>query len=475
MTLLFRPDRRDLAIIGLLTGRVLLVVGVAMLVPAALGLARGEVDAAAAMVIGACTALLPGILAERFLPLRAEVRWTHGMVVSALGWLAAPFVGAVPLFLSGHYGQFLDAYFDAMSGFTTTGLATISDLDHLPDAINLWRHLTHFLGGQGLLLLVLSFFSGGGAVVGMYAGEAREDKILPNVRRTSRFIYRVATAYLVLGGTILWAALLGAGLPADRAAFHAVTLFMAAFDTGGYSPFSSSVAFYHSAAVEAVLSGIMVAGAISFAVHHRLWTGQPRELLRNLETRVLAVTFLGLYLLIAAGLVGDGVYGSVVDVVRRGGFQLVAAHTGTGFSNVPGRVLATGWEVLAPAGIVLAMTLGGMSGSTTGGIKALRVGLVAKVIVLASRRALMPPDAELVQTYHHGQQQVLRLPLARAATVVLLLFLALYFSGTLVGLFYGYPLDEALFESTSAAAAVGLSVGITSGTMPAGLEIAYVL
>lgn len=475
MTVLFRPGFRDLAAIGVLTGRVLVVVGLVMLVPAALGMVWDEHDAAAGMAIGACTALIPGLLAQRYLPLRGDVTWTQGMVVSALAWLVAPFAGAVALFLSGHYGQFLDAYFDAMSGFTTTGLAVISDLDHLPDTVNLWRHLMQFLGGQGLLLTVLSLFSGGGAIVGMYAGEAREDKILPHVRRTARFIWRASATYAVVGITALVAALLLAGLPAGRAAFHAVVLFFAAFDTGGYSPLSSSVISYHSAAVEAVLVVLMLAGSVSFAVHYRLWTGQPGELVRNLEARVLAIVMGAFFVFIAFGFVADQVHGSVVELLRRGGFQLVSAQTTTGLSNVPTRLFSTSWGVVAPAGIVMAMTIGGMSGATAGGIKALRVGLVAKVIAAAVRRALLPADAEVVQTYHHGQRQVLRLQVARAATVVLLLYLALYLFGTLVALFYGYPLDEALFESTASASSAGFSIGIVSGTMPAGIQIAYIL
>ncbi|HUG85281.1 MAG TPA: potassium transporter TrkG [Euzebya sp.] len=116
-----------------------------------------------------------------------------------------------------------------------------------------------------------------------------------------------------------------------------------------------------------------------------------------------------------------------------------------------------------------------MSGSTTGGIKAMRIGVVGKLLGLVVRQSVLPGDAHQVSSYHHTRRREFSPQVARAAMMIFLLFLVLYFAGTAVGLFYGYPLEEALFESTSAAATVGLSVGITSPTMETGLQVAYVL
>ncbi|CAN5204117.1 hypothetical protein BH23ACT9_BH23ACT9_01000 [soil metagenome] len=138
-------------------------------------------------------------------------------------------------------------------------------------------------------------------------------------------------------------------------------------------------------------------------------------------------------------------------------------------------MLATGWGLLAPGALILAMTVGGMSGSTTGGIKAIRIGLVTKLLGLTARRAAMPPGVHLTASYHHLRRRDVDLDAARSATTVLLLFLFLYFIGAAVGLFYGYPLEEALFESTSAAGGVGLSVGIAAPDMPPGLMVTYIL
>lgn len=471
-----RPDRRDLGIIGLYTGRILTGLGVVLVAPALLGFARGEIDDALGFVIAAALAVLVGQAAEWRLPTDRDLQWSHAMAVVATAWLAAPFIGAIPLFLSGHYAGFLDAYFDAMSGFATAGLSVINDLDHLSDSVNLWRHLMHFLGGQGLVLVALSVFTGGGGLTGLYVGEGREERVLPNVVRTARFIWRVALFYAVVGTALLWAALLAAGMPVGEGLLHAVALFMAAFDTGGFAPTSANLGFYHSGLVEAAAAISMVAGSLSFTVHYSLWNRRPLELLRHVETRILAFTVTGLFAVAAVGLARTGTYESVEALVRRGFFHVLSAHTGTGFNTVPGRLFVTDWGTLAPGMLVIAMALGGMAGSTSGGIKALRVAVLWKSVVADLRRVLLPRDAVVVEHYYaSGGRRIVRDELAHSAVVILLLYMGLYLAGALVGLLYGYTLQEALFESTSAAAAVGLSVGLVRPGMETGLEVTYIL
>lgn len=475
MSVATRPGLGDLGTVGRIVGRVLAVEGCTMLLPATVSLLRGEWNAACALVSGAALGILAAVGAERLPRTRADIRWADGMVASGLTWLAAPLLAAVPLFLSGHFGDFLDAYFDAMSGFTTTGLSVMNDLDHVADGINLWRHVTHFLGGQGLVLLTLTFFASGGGAVGMYAGEAREDKILPNVLRTARFIWRAALAYFVVGAGALFVVLLWAGLSPGAALLHAVSLFAAAFDTGGFSPRSTSIAYYHSPALEGIIAVLMVTGAISFAVHFQLWQGRWRELIDNVELRTAALTVGGTFAVILAGLVTTGVYGDGSMLYRRAWFQILSAHTGTGFATVSGAAFAGAWGVLAPAAMIVAMGLGGMSGSTTGGIKAIRVALAGKAIQREYRAVILPRQAVVLESYHHLRRQTASPQVERAALVILLAFLALYMLGTLVGLGYGYPLELALFESVSAGAAVGLSAGVTAPDMPDGLMATYIL
>jgi trk system potassium uptake protein TrkH len=472
---LFRPDTGDLSAIALNLCRVLLVVAAVMLIPAVAGFALGETNDALAFVIAASVTALVGLAGELTLHRGVAIDWQHGMIVAAVAWVVAPMFGAIPLFLSGHYGSFFDAYFDAMSGFATAGLAVINDLDHVSESMNLWRHLTHFLGGQGLMLMALSLFAGGGGSVGMYVGEGREDRIVPNIHRTARIIWRVALVYALVGILALFVTLVGAGVAPSQAGFHAVNLFMAAFDTGGFSPNAAGIWLYHASTVEVVLGVLMIAGGLSFALHYHLWQRRLGELHRNIETRLLAFTVLVTFAVACVGLLRSGTYHTLEALLRRGLFHVVSAHSGTGFSNMPSRLFVTDWGLLAPAGIVMAMGIGAMAGSTAGGIKAIRIAVIGKAVSEQIRRLSLPRSAVTLQTYHSGTRQVLSDQVVRSALTILVLYLILYLSGAAMGLFYGYPFDQAMFESTSAAAAVGLSVGIVGPTMPWALQLTYVL
>ena len=168
-----------------------------------------------------------------------------------------------------------------------------------------------------------------------------------------------------------------------------------------------------------------------------------------------------------------GAYGDVASLVRRGLFQVLSAHTSTGFATV-GTSDLLAWGGLAFAAITTAMALGGMGSSTSGGVKALRVGLTLKILANTVREVLLPEHSVIGNSFYQNGRKELTDRLARSVMAISLLFVALYLFGALIGLFYGYPLDDALFESVSAAGTVGLSVGITQPGMPVGLETTYI-
>jgi trk system potassium uptake protein TrkH len=472
---LFRPDAQDFRLIGYYAGKVVFGVGLVMLVPAALALVLGERNEVYAFLIGASLAVITGRASELFLRTRAPLSTSHGLASVALSWLTAPVFAAIPLLLSGHYASYLDAYFESMSGFATIGLTLANDLDHMPRSVNLWRHLLQFLGGQGIVVVVLTVFAGGGARVGhLYIGEGREEKILPNVVRTARFIWRVALVYAAIGTVLLWAALIVAGLSPLAALYHGVNLFMAAFDTGGFAPQSASVAFYRSQLLESILLVIMVAGAFSFALHYQLWQGRRGEITRNIETRTIAVSLLALFAVMAVGMGRTGTFTEFEPLLRHGFFHAVSAHTTTGLATLPGRLYVTDWGVLAPATLVSAMAIGGMAGSTAGGIKGIRIGLIVKGLRRDIRKVLLPENAVVLETYHSTTDRILRDEQVRGAATLFLLWLVLYLGGGIFGLFYGYELNLALFESVAAASSGGLSVGLVRPDLEWPIKVVYI-
>ncbi|MBM3255016.1 MAG: TrkH family potassium uptake protein, partial [Candidatus Omnitrophica bacterium] len=245
--MILKPTREDVKNIGYYLGKIIIGLALTMLVPAILALACAELNPALDFIIAIEIALLFGFLLTQLCFTEQDLNWMQGMIVVSLSWIVAMLLGAIPLYLSGHWKSYLDACFDAMSGFATTGLTLVQDLDHLSLSHNLWRHLIMFIGGQGIVIVVLSFFvkSRSGAFK-MYVGEAREERIMPNIVHTSRFIWTVSVVFLLLGTLALGLVGVLNGMKAGNALFHGACVFMAAFDTGGFTPQSQNMLYYHS-------------------------------------------------------------------------------------------------------------------------------------------------------------------------------------------------------------------------------------
>lgn len=475
MSAILRPGADDLRLIGFYLGKVLLGLGLVLLVPAVVALSFAEWNDATAFVIAAAACLIVGASTEARLATRRPLTWAHGMVIVALAWLLGAVFAAIPMYLTGRFSDPLSALFEAMSALTTTGMSVIHDLDHTSLSMDTYRHLLQFAGGQGIVIVVLSLFAAGGArIASLYVSEGREDHILPSFVRTSRFIFKVAATFLVTMTTALFVALLTAGFTPGRAFYHAINLFFASFDTGGFSVMQSSMIYYHSLAVEAVVIVTMLAGTMSFALHFALWNRHPREVLRHLETRTLAVTTTAFFAIICFGLLRAGTYESTEPLFRKAFFTLISAVSSTGHQVNVGNTYLTDWGTLAPAAIVGAMAIGGMASSTAGGIKGMRLGLATKTLVHDIRKILLPESALVVTTYHAGKRRILRDDTARAATTILLLFIATYLVGAVVALAYGdWDITETLFEAVSVGSNIGISIGVVSPEMPSLLMATY--
>ena len=164
--MLIRPSREDVRIIGYYLGKVVVGLGALQAIPLVVAIVMGEWNDVTALAVGVAVAVGLGSAAEWRLRTSRDLTMASGLVTVALAWLAGTAILSVPLYLSGHFASFIDAYFDAMSGLTTSGLALIQDLDHVTVPINLLRHLTHFAGGQGIVVVVLTMLASGGSRIG---------------------------------------------------------------------------------------------------------------------------------------------------------------------------------------------------------------------------------------------------------------------------------------------------------------------
>lgn len=469
-------DARDLALVLSHAGKVVIGLGALFAIPLATSLLAGEWGPAADFLLGMGLSLSLGFALSLAKPRGLRSGWLHGMAAASLSWLLVTVLAAVPYSLSGHYASFLDAAFDAMSGFTTTGLALIQDMDHASVGLTMWRHVLTFVGGQGIVVLALAFLAkepGGG--YSLYVGEGKDERLFPSVLHTARAIWKISLVYLVLGTAALAAAGLAIGLGPGAALLHGLWIFMSAWSTGGFAPMSQNILYYHSGLYEILSLVLFTLGSLNFALHHAMWSGNRREALRNLETRTLAASLSVLALAACLGLIRAGVYPDALALFRKGFYLLASGHTTTGLMSVYARQFALEWGSVPLLLLIFAMLVGGSACSTAGGFKGLRVGLVAKAVARETKRLLSPPSAVVERRYWYHGLRILDDGLVRNALLVVVLYSVTFGLTALATLAGGYPFLDAAFEAASVTGNVGLSIGVTGPSMPSFLKVVYIV
>jgi trk system potassium uptake protein TrkH len=471
-----KPRLKDLQLICLYTGKIVIGIGFLMLIPIATSLIFGEWPVAVDFLIGLGAALTIGY-GMAFLGITdGRPGGLHGMVTAGVSWLVVMAVAAIPYRLSGNYVSFVDCLFDAMSGFTTTGLTLIQDLDHASKGLNMWRHILTFVGGQGMIVLALTFLitdAAGGYT--LYVGEAKDERLFPSVFHTAQAIWKISFIYLAFGTIALWICGIAIGLPPVSAFLHGLWVYMATWSTGGFAPMSQNILYYHSSAYEAITVIFFVIGSLNFALHQTVWNGNRKEVFRNIETVSFAATFSIVTVIACYGLMKLDAYANAAVLFRKGFYHLISGHTTTGFMTLHSRQLLREWGDVALLAVILAMLFGGSACSTAGGFKGLRIGIVFKAVVQEIRRLMKPGSAVFVQRFHYMRDQTLSEKQVRSAALVMIMYLMIFTLATLAGALCGYPVLEAAFEGASATGNVGLSIGVTNAAMPAVLKVIYIL
>ncbi|MDD5475998.1 MAG: potassium transporter TrkG [Syntrophales bacterium] len=303
-----------------------------------------------------------------------------GFIIVALGWILTSLFGALPFIFSGVLPNFTDAFFESMSGFTTTGATVLSGLDHLPRGILFWRSFTQWLGGLGIIILsiaVMPLLGIGG--MQLYKSElaSRQDKLMPRAIETARTLWIV---YIILS-MIQFIMLLSGGMDSYNALCHTFST----MSTGGFSTSDASVGQFHSAYIDAVITFFMFVAGVNFALHYSLFTGNITSVFRNSEFRFYLGIILICILVITFNL-RFSLMNGLSDSLRYASFQTVSIMTGTGFVTADYDT----WPVLSKAMLLILMFFGGSAGATTGGIKCLRIMLVFKHVYVEFFRLIHP-------------------------------------------------------------------------------------
>lgn len=465
----------DVRTIGHYLGALILFMSVALAVPLVVALVAQEWKPAAnyLLAVGVSLTLGSALRLLRVNPVRLSRR--QALAVTGFAWIVLAFIAAIPLFLSGHYNRFIDALFEGVSGLTTTGASLTVDLDHLSYADNIWRFMMTLLGGLGLIVVALSLgLFGKRAGASLYSSEGRSDHLVPNVVQTTQFIAKFALAFIVGATFLLSIILMFAGIEPVRAAFHSVCLSVSAFMTGGFTPMSQSVMYYHSFPLEVILMLLMLAGSISFTLHADLRKGRITAFFRDIEVRTLLIWLSVATCVMAASLSVSLAFSDLPTMLRRGVFMVVSSFSTTGFQNITSNQLVGVFSSGAFIALAVLMAVGGSAGSTTGGLKLLRMGIMAKSIVSTIKEALAPDSARVAVTYYRLGRRRVSPDIVKEAMTVFVLYVSTYTIGALVGIAHGYDAMQAIFESVAMASNGGITSGLVAPDMPITLELFYI-
>jgi len=321
-----------------------------------------------------------------------HLRLKEGFIIVALGWLALSLGGALPFFFSDRYAGFEDALFEAVSGFTTTGATVTVDFDLFPRGLMLWRATTHWVGGMGVLVLTLALLP---RLTGRTSHLVRAEspgpslsKLVPHTAATAKLLYRI---YGVLTG-MEFLALLLCGLSPYDAAIHSLST----AGTGGFSNYAASVGSFGNVAAEAVITVFMFLFGVNFALYYHFLLAGPwkklRSFFRDEEFRWYFGTVLTFMITLTVLNLSYYEWDPLASF-RYSAFEVASVFSTTGFATVDFNL----WPVASQMLIFLAMWLGASAGSTAGGIKFVRVVLLAKSVRRSIRRTGQPKKVLVVR------------------------------------------------------------------------------
>ena len=427
--------------------------GIVLLVPILVALIYGEYIKVSAFLIPCFISFLLGTLFTKKLKKYDKLRLKHGMLISSFAWLWASLIGASIMALSLDI-HFVDALFENMSAWTGSGMTFFVNVEILPKSILFLRSLEQWIGGLGIVIIFIGILiRSGTAASRLYKSEAREEKIKPNIANTLRKALEIYLIYTAAGIVLF----ILAGLPI----FDAVNLTFTSISTGGMSIKNANVGFYQNSLVYIITMALMIIGATSFSIHYRIIKTKGKSVLKDVQFQLMIclIVIASVFILIT---------NKMVPIEEL--FTIVSAITTTGANVVSPYELAM-WSSSSLIILMVLMLIGGSSGSTSGGLKLIRVITVLKGMNLTVTN-LVSPEGRVVSTRIGGKKINERE--IKEASAYIALFLLFLICGWIIMTLYGYDPFTALFDIISLQSNNGLSTGIVFGGLPIPLKLTLI-
>jgi len=378
-----------------LLGKIMVLEGVLMLAPLLVSfLYRESLRAKLAFLLPILALVSAGLALQLLKPKRTVLYQKEGFALVALAWIVMTLFGALPFVISGDIPNYIDAFFEIMSGFTTTGASILRDVTLLSHSSLFWRSFSHWIGGMGILVFILIFIPEGNEGSSMHLLRAESPgpkvgKLVSKMKVTTRILYLIYLGLTVLEIIILMCDKPVAGYEDDKFFFSLLSTFGCA-GTGGFGFFSDSMAAMNPFS-QYVMAVFMLLFGCNFSIYYLLLIGKVRDALKSEELRTYLIVIFGAVALVFLGLIGrvqavGQLYATTEEAFRHSLFQVASIITTTGYTTTDYNV----WPMISVSVLGILMFTGAMAGSTAGGMKFSRIVIAAKGLYNNIRRLINP-------------------------------------------------------------------------------------
>ncbi|HIE44446.1 MAG TPA: TrkH family potassium uptake protein [Candidatus Omnitrophica bacterium] len=379
----------NLRIISKLLGLIIIFIGLSMIPACAWGFYYREKEAVLSILLSMVIILALGGLLT-FLGRGSAKRLYRKEAIAIVGsaWLIGAALGGLPFYLSGTLPAYIDSFFEAMSGFATSGSTVLQEIESTPKSILFWRSFTHWLGGMGIIVLfvaVLPFLGvGGRELFKREFSSATAQDLKPRIKDTAGILWKIYITLSIIEVSVL--------LACGMSFFDALCHTFGSMGTGGFSTKTLSIGHYNSVAIELIIMLFMILAGTNFTLYFQLLRGRRKSLFNDPEWRVYISLLAISILFVSTTLLLSGTYPTIRSSLRYGSFQVVSIMTCTGFTTAN----FDNWPYVCKLLLILLMFVGGCSGSTSGGIKVIRISILFKSIMAHIARVINPKQVRRV-------------------------------------------------------------------------------